>query len=76
MFYKNGDAFCDVGWDDNLVLNADPATSVPVSPLIQVYYTASRRKVSVNSQRLTGPACWPFFYRYNAIIHPGGKLAG
>ncbi|EDV5770184.1 hypothetical protein AAC43_002742 [Salmonella enterica subsp. diarizonae] len=48
MFYKNGDAFCDVGWDDNLVLNADPATSVPVSPLIQVYYTASRRKVSVN----------------------------
>ncbi|UJL41106.1 hypothetical protein JS561_20810 [Salmonella enterica subsp. enterica serovar Infantis] len=26
LFYKNGDAFCDVGWDDNLVLNADPAT--------------------------------------------------
>ncbi|ECC1481935.1 hypothetical protein QF91_003374 [Salmonella enterica subsp. salamae] len=48
MFYKNGDAFCDVGWDDNLVLNADPATSVPVLPLIQVYYMASRRKVSVN----------------------------
>ncbi|ECG1191507.1 hypothetical protein CFSAN000509_000649 [Salmonella bongori CFSAN000509] len=46
MFYKNGDAFCNVGWDDNLFLNADPATSVPVSPLIQVYYTASRQRGS------------------------------
>lgn len=76
MFYKNGDAFCDVGWDDNLVLNADPTTSVPVSPLIQVYYTASRRKVSVNSQRLTGPACWPFSIVITQLFTQGENLQG